>query len=297
LNLSKPAMPRVPWTTRLGHIGEDRISSVLSYSCLVNKHYRELGIDFHCELLENGSPSGQVFYVQAKGSQHFDETWSQSIPKSTVAYWLSQTCPVMLVVYDENAKVCYWMSIESYRYNFLPQLGSSSLGTTIRITLDRSKVLAEKTNANDAFVNQIKADQGSIMLWMGHPQLKGEGYLRELPPAPRSSVELAKVEDNLRMSLYSLVKHYMGSYQWRWAQHLCQFLTEVDRSHYNQFVMLAQIEEVLGHKEAAFLYFKEALEICQRDKKWERESMKKLKQAIKREIRRIEASLQNESPN
>jgi hypothetical protein len=67
------------------------------------------------------------------------------------------------------------MSIESHRYDFLPQLGSSSLGTTIHITLDRSNVLVEKANANDAFVNQIKADQGSIMLWMGHPQLKGEG--------------------------------------------------------------------------------------------------------------------------
>jgi hypothetical protein len=62
--------------------------------------------------------------------------------------------------------------------------------------------------------------------------------------------------------------------------------------------MLAQIEEVLGSREAAFLYWKEALDICERDKKWKRESMKKIKQAIKREIRRIQASLpQTESPN
>lgn len=290
-------MPKVRWTTRLGHIGEDRISAVLDYLCVVNKHHRDLGIDFHCELLEDDIPSGRVFYVQAKGSKHFDATWSGNVPKSTVRYWLSQTCPVMLVVYDENAKMCYWMSIESHRYDFLPQLGSNSSRRTIHITLDRSKVLVEKTNANSVFVNQIKADQGSIMLWMGHPQPKGEGYLRELPPAPRSPHELAKVEENLRMSLYSLVKHYMNSYQWKWARHLCQFLTEFDRSHYNQFVTLAQIEEVLGHREAAFLYWKEALDICERDKKWKGKSMRNIKQAIKREIRRIDASLQAESAN
>jgi hypothetical protein len=56
--------------------------------------------------------------------------------------------------------------------------------------------------------------------------------------------------------------------------------------------MLAQIEEVLGHREAAFLYWKEALDICERDKKWERKSMNKIKEAIKREIRRIEPLLQ-----
>jgi hypothetical protein len=203
----------------------------------------------------------------------------------------------MLVVYDENAKVCYWMSIESHRYDFLPQLGSSSLGKTISITLDRSKVLAEKTNANDAFVDQIKADQDSIMLWMGHPQPRGEGYLKQLPPAPRSPHELRKVQENLRMILYSLVKHYMDSYEWKTARHLCEFLTEFDRSHYNQFVMLAHIEEVLGDREIAFLRWKEALEICERDKKWERKSMNKIKEAIKGEIRRLEPLLQTGDPN
>jgi hypothetical protein len=293
--MSSAPMPKLQWTTRLGHIGEDRVSAVLSYSCLVNKHYREVGIDFHCELLENGSPSGRVFYVQAKGSQHFDETWSQSIPKSTVAYWLSQTAPVMLVVYDENAKVCYWMSIESHRYDFLPKLSSSS--GTIHIMLDRSKTLTEETNANDAFIDQIKADQGSIMLWMGHPQPKGEGYIKELPPAPRSQQELARVEDNLRMNLYSLVRYCMGSYEWARARDLCEFVTKFDRSHYNQFVMLGQIQEVLGDRRAALLSWKEALGICERDKKWERESMDRIKEAIKREIGRIEASLQAGTSN
>jgi hypothetical protein len=283
-------MPKDAWATKLGDIAEDRVSATLRYFCVVNKHHREFGIDFACERLESGAQPLH-FFVQAKGSRDFDKSWSRSIRKQTVQYWLSQPHPVMLIVYDEKAKVSYWMSIESHRYQLLSQLGSTS--QTIPITLDRSKVLIEE-DTNDEFLTQIKADQGSIMLWMGHPQPKGEGYLKQMPPPPRSPHELAKVEDNLRMIVYSLVRHYMDSYEWKTARHLCTFLTEHDRSHYNQFVMLAHIEEVLGDRAVALFSWKEALDICERDKKWERKSMNRIKEAIKTEIRRLEPLVQDE---
>jgi hypothetical protein len=285
-------MPKVPWTTKLGDIGEAEIKARLSYFCNVTKLENDVGIDFYCELLEQGTPSSP-FYVQAKGTQHFDESWAQSVPKSTIGYWLNQSHPVMLIVYDENARTCYWMSIERQRQNLLPQMSSSS--QTMRISLDRSQVLERRAEPNEAFISQIKADQGSIMLWMGYPRLKGQEYVKELPDAPRSPIELARVKENIRMASYSLVRYYTGSsFEWDKAGELCEFLTKFDMSHYNHFVWLAQIKEVQADRPAALLNWKEALSICERDKTWPKESMEPLKEAIRKEIRRIESSPQKD---
>jgi len=289
--MSLTPLPKVPWTTKLAGVGEAQISARLQYFSNVTNYNLDLGIDFYCELLENGAPS-TPFYVQAKGTQHFDETWSQSIAKSTVGYWLNQPHPVMLIVYDEKARTCYWMSIESHRYEFLSQMKSTS--GTIHITLDRSKVLADGANTNDSFIAQIKADGESIMLWRGYPQFKGEGYVKEIPDAPRSESELTRVEETLRKTSYSLVRYYTGSsYDWSRASDLCELLTKFDKSHYNHFVWLAQIKQVQGDRQVALLNFEEALEICERDKTWPKESMDITKEAIKRQIERIKASLQN----
>jgi hypothetical protein len=285
---SLTSMPKVPWTTKLGDIGEAEIKARLSYFCNVTKLENDVGIDFYCELLEQGTPSSP-FYVQAKGTQHFDASWGQGVPKSTIGYWLSQSHPVMLIVFDENTQTCYWMSIERQRYKLLPQMSSSS--QTLRISLDRSQVLERGAESNEAFITQIRAGQGSIMLWTGYPQLKGQDYVKELPDAPRSATELARVKENIRIASYSLVRYYTGSsFEWAKAGELCEFLAKFDKSHYNHFVWLAQIKEVQGDRPAALLNWKEALSICERDKTWPKESMDSLKEAIKKEIERIESS-------
>lgn len=117
--MSLSPLPKYTWQIALSQVAEGLISGRLSYIAIVNKHHNDIGIDFHCELLKNYAPSGLVFYVQAKGTQNFDATWSQNIPKSTVRYWLSQTHPVLLVVLDEPSETCYWFSIEAHRYDFL----------------------------------------------------------------------------------------------------------------------------------------------------------------------------------
>jgi tetratricopeptide (TPR) repeat protein len=287
-------VPKVPWPTRLGKIGEGEIRTRLSYFSVVNEYNTDIGIDFYCQLLENDVPSAH-FHVQAKGTEHFDETWSQSIPKSTVSYWLSQPDPVVLVVYDENAGTCYWMSIESRRYEFLSQMTSE--GKTIHIRLDRSHTLGRGREANPEFISQVKEDLGSIMLWRGYPQFKGEGYVRQLPDAPRSPIELARVEETLRMTSYSLVRYYTGSsYDWQKARELCELLAKFDKSHYNHFVWLAQIQAVQGDRQAALASWREAMNICERDKVWPKDSMDKIKEAIKREIDKIQAPESKDVP-
>jgi len=68
----------------------------------------DLGIDFHCELIEDDRPS-ITFLVQAKGTEHFKNGWSKGIRKSTILYWLWQRSPVYLIVYDEKDGNCYCM--------------------------------------------------------------------------------------------------------------------------------------------------------------------------------------------
>ena len=290
--MSLASMPKVPWTTKLAARAEDQIRARLNHFSDVTKLTPDLAVDFYCELLENRAP----FYVQAKGTRRFKGTWSQGIKTSTVRYWLTHPSPVMLIVYDEKADTCYWMSIQSRLYELLPQLRSDS--KTIRITLDRSRVLAQGPNANGAFIAQIKEDQARIMLLMGYPQAKGEGYLRQIPDAPAYKFVLARVEENLRMTLYSLAMYYMHvSHDWPKARDSSEFLTKFDKSHYNQFAMLAQIQELQGDRPAALLNWKEALNICERDKTSPREWIEGLKKAIKREIERIESSLQAGTSN
>ena len=110
------ALPKaqVPWNTRLGTVGESEVKARLAYFSIPTRYETDPGIDFYCELIENDSPS-TPFYVQAKGTEHFDNGWGQSIAKSTITYWLQQEFPVFLIVYNENDGNCYWKSIEDNR--------------------------------------------------------------------------------------------------------------------------------------------------------------------------------------
>jgi len=46
---------------------------------------------------------------------------------------------------------------------------------------------------------------------------------------------------------------------------MCKF----DKSHYNQFELFGHLNRILGNKSKARESFKQAIEICKRDKKWD----------------------------
>ena len=277
-----PSGVKVPWETILGDIGEAEIKSRLAYFSIPTKYDRDVGIDYYCELLEDGSPS-TPFYIQAKGTEHFDDNWGQSVKKSTIRYWLQQPFPVFLVVYDENNGKCYWMSIENYRYILLEKMFKTD-SETIYIKMDRSYVLEKGKDKNDEFIRKIKDDLASIALFLGRPQFKGEGYVKTIPSPPRSTLELLRIKENIRQYLYSLIIHYMQHGDLKNAYTPCAFLIEFDKSHYNHFFWFGEINKLLGNNEQAKRSFKEALKICERDKKWPRESMEKIIAYIKKEI-------------
>jgi hypothetical protein len=104
-------------------------------------------------LLENDSPS-IPFYVQAKGTEHFDENWGASIKKTTIQYWLTRPFPVFLVAFDENDRNCYWMSIEEQRYALMNRLFKDT-AKTLYLKMDRSHILERGKESNIDFKTKI----------------------------------------------------------------------------------------------------------------------------------------------
>lgn len=274
---------KVPWETRLGDIGEGEIKSRLKYFSIPSKYDRDVGIYFYCELLEDDSPS-LPFYVQAKGTEYFDNNWGASVKKSTIIYWLSRLFAVFLIVYDEKSGDCYWMSIEDVRYSLFEKL-SKAHGETIFLKIDKLQVLEKGRDKNAKFVEKIKEGQRSIEQFRGRPLFKGEGYVRIVPEPPRSEFEVRSIKENIRGSLYSLLIHYFFQQRdLKNAYLLGEFLTKFDKSHYNHFVWFGQINKILGRTEEARKNFEKALEICERDRKFPRESMKQIIARIREEV-------------
>ncbi len=142
----------IPWNRILGEKGATVIKSLLLGFSNPMEPPIDFGIDYYCEMF---SPPPKAFYVQAKGTQHFDEKWGQSINRKTIELWLDQIYPVYLIVYDENDKNCYWMSIEEQRKDLAERLKRTN-AETIYLTMDRSHLL--KDGKTEELIQRIKED-------------------------------------------------------------------------------------------------------------------------------------------
>ena len=219
----------IPWETRLGTVGESAIKSRLAYFSNPTKYEEDVGIDFYCELIEDDSPS-MPFYVQAKGTGHFDKTWGRGISKSTITYWLQQQHPVFLIVYDDKKKACYWMSVEDHRYSLIQKIFTAD-SRTIYVRMDTSNILEQSRDGNEAFIAKVKGDSNSVQLFRGRPQFVGEEYVKEIPLPPRSEAELHRIRESVRAGLYSLVRHHLTTaIDLETPYSYCQFLVEFDKS-------------------------------------------------------------------
>jgi len=278
-----PHNVKVPWETILGDVGELEIRKRLSYFSIPTKYTKDVGIDLYCELLEDGSPT-IPFYVQAKGTEHFDDNWGAGVKKSTIIYWLLRPFPVFLILYDENAGNCYWMSIEDYRYSLFRKISKTD-SKTVYLKIEKSNILEKGKGKNDEFVKKIKEDLNSVRLFQGQPPFKGEGYVRLVPDPPRSDIELQRTRETLRAGLYSLLIHYFFLRKdLKNAYLLGEFLTRFDKSHYNHFVWFGQINKALGKNLEAKRSFEKALRICEGDPNWPKDSMKHIIARIRTEI-------------
>lgn len=277
---------KIPWSTRLGRIGEKEIEKRLAYFSNPTKYETDVGIDFYCELLVNDKPS-VPFYVQAKSTEYFDDKWGVSIEKSTVIYWLQQKSPVYLIVFDEKNNYCYWLSIEDQRYEYIKRIFTTD-SKTIYITIDDTKLLSAGRN-NGVFRAKIIADQVSLDLFLGLPQFIGNGYVKGLPPIPRSEIELKRIIERIRMNMYSLIQYFFNIGDIQSAYTYCSFLTKIDKSHFNHFYWFAHANKLLGNVSNSRNYYKEAIKICQRDNKWPKSQIEKIIKDIEIEMNSLDS--------
>lgn len=273
-----------PWEQRLGRVGAKAIESYLSYFSTTSAEEVDLGIDFHCVLIEKDQPSIN-FMVQAKGTEYFKKGWSKGIKKSTILYWLFQRSPVFLIVFDEKSKNCYWMSIEDQRISLFQKLGEKK-SETISIKFDRLNKLERGKAKNFEFIEKIKDDWQSVQQFWGSPQFKGNGYVKTIPPPPRSKWELMQTKETVRKSLYSIVQHHINTKDMQSALLCCRFLGEFDKSHYNHFEWLGIIYRQMGEKfyGKSIESFKEALIIIEGDLKLPPNIKKRMVERIQQEL-------------
>lgn len=261
---------KIPWNKQLGEIGESTIKSYLAYFSDPMKPTFDVGIDFVCELIENGSPLGVFFLVQAKGTQHFDEKWGRSFDRETIAFWLSQQFPVYVIVYDEVGKNCYWMSVEEQRQSLIERIKSDV--KTVYLTVDRARVL--KSGENEQFMKRIKEDSASISfrfnLIQGAPLFIGEGYVKEIPILHLPDIVIINIRERVRMSMSYLIHNCLLRNNITEAHRLCELLTNFDVSHYDHFVLFGNICRTLGKTQEACSSYSQAIKICQRDPNWNR---------------------------
>jgi len=99
---------------------------------------RDLGIDFICEVKQEGYPTGKFFNLQCKGTGEVQTEGNRiqvSIRVETINYWLLQENPTFLIVVDCKNFAFYW----SFPETFLDSLNKDwSTQDTVSIPVPKS---------------------------------------------------------------------------------------------------------------------------------------------------------------
>lgn len=107
----------------------------------------DFGIDMHLEIVEDGKPTGQIFALQIKsGESYFSKSTSEDYiyrgKKKHLDYWLSQSMPVLIVIYNPRENKAYWEHVKP--------------GNVIKTNTDW-KIKIPKSNDINSSKNQIKS--------------------------------------------------------------------------------------------------------------------------------------------
>lgn len=259
--------PKVKWADKIGNEGEALISLSLSRIALVTSYDKDFGIDFYCEALLKDSPTtytpGKSFYVQAKGTEHFDERGGASISKTTLKYWLDRPSPVYLFVGDTKAEKTYWFSIEEKR-EWLYQKIIESDAETIYLKIDVDKEL-NKENFED-FNKQLESDIKVFYINMGIPQLEGEGYVKSIPIINFSETQRIRTFERVCHSILNLILSSMYNGDYSTGKRLSEGLIVLGYRNAISYLSLAQCQEELNETDESLHNYKETLRVINEDK-------------------------------
>lgn len=106
-------MPRRPETHRTGDLAVEAIKHEIPIEWVVREKDKDYGIDLEVEVFDKDNATGDMFYVQAKGTKNKNKTVSLQIKIETINYWRAMGYPVFLFVHQqEYGKLFYIWSSE-----------------------------------------------------------------------------------------------------------------------------------------------------------------------------------------
>jgi hypothetical protein len=233
----------------------------------------EYAIDFYCRLLRSGKPSNDIFGVEVKSTNHFNDRYGESIYKEIVRFWLIQPFPVFVVVYEDSSDSCYWISVEDNREEWLAKLQNEK--KSVAITIDRSHPLGKNQNAE--FIQRIEDDIIRVNAGQGIPQFISKGYegyaIGYIPILRLSDGARKNVRETVRLGFNYLVNDSILRNDLQDKYNLCKLLADFDHGHYDHYLKLARICRKLGKKEEARENYKRAIEICKADPNWDKKRL------------------------
>ena len=119
---------------------------VLLCGYTVERVIHDYGIDM---LLYTYTPEGEVenetIGIQLKATDHLllsrdRQTIAYSVDRSDLEYWLGERYPVILIIYDAQDDVAYWVYVQDYARN-VQAVPLELVGATMTVHLHRSQIV------------------------------------------------------------------------------------------------------------------------------------------------------------
>jgi hypothetical protein len=124
----------------------ERYALICGYA--VQRIEHDYGIDLLLHTFdENGQIENDTVKIQLKATDQLrvlkdQETIAFPIETTDLHYWLSEPMPVILILYDAQTDVAYWLYVQAY-FAKQPQRNREAMGETTIVHLRRTDVLNE----------------------------------------------------------------------------------------------------------------------------------------------------------
>ena len=248
-----------------GSIGESLVEAKLKSFAQVSRPIPEFALDFYCRLLRGNIPSNIAFYVEVKTTSNMD-SWTKSIPKETIQFWLSQPFPVFIVVCDEPTEKCYWISVEDNRTSWMQKMYNED--ESIGLKIDETQEVKKGREQNTQFINKIQSDLILLNANNGITMFIRRGYLGGVPILKLSEEAMWNIRGSIRNGFNYLANDCLLGNDFQGAYNYYKQLANFDHGHYDHFLRLARVCLQLGKLDEAEENYKTSIEICKQDPNW-----------------------------
>ena len=266
----------IPLNQRRAAVGESATEVVLKPLAQVSSPVRlsEYAIDYFCRLYRKNKPN-EIFLVEVKTALTSVINWKREIKRDTIEFWLSQPCPVYIVIYDLQNDICYWVSVEANREKWTKKLEEGSKSISIRVD-SLSQILKKSPDSNDDFLKKIEDDTIRLdsfngiprILYLGGKGINGVFHFQYPDLGLLSNSTRKKFRNTIRYSLFLLVRDELSK-DLQEAYRLSKILTEYDTGHYENFELRADVCAKLKKWDEAREYYNKAIDCLKGDPNWD----------------------------